>query len=200
LEFGADGTLTSFTPTSITVGDTSCFRDAQSPGSFGLRIGDLTQIVCRNGVLVGITPNLRYGVVRTQDSGSIATLTRTRLDRCALTQDSPGLAGFRLGELVSTLCVRVGGRFVLTGLAPGADPYLDFMLRMRPVSDRPGVAQRYPPLHSGTVGQIRELDRFVTVGTLRCSVGPSTPALFRFHVGERVTMVCDDGAVLRMRH
>ena len=44
------------------------------------------------------------------------------------------------------------------------------------------------------------LDRFVTVGTLRCSAGPSTPALFRFHVGERVTMVCDAGAVVRMRH
>ncbi len=198
-EFGAQGTLTSFAPYSITVGHTSCFRDAQSPGRFGMRIGDGARIVCRNGLLISVKPLDREGTFTLLGSERITTLTRTRLDRCALTQDSPGLVGFRVGESVTTVCTRVGGRKVLSAIAPGADPYVGVIVAPRS-SARAGTRRVARGTQTGTVGRIRELGKFVTVGELRCSVGPTTPSLFRFYVGERVTMVCDAGAVVRMRH
>jgi hypothetical protein len=129
----------------------------------------------------------------------ITTLTRTRLDRCALTQDSPGLLGFHLSERVTTACTQVGGRQVLSGIAAGVDPYIGPLLVPRSTSGRSVARDITAAFQTGTVGQIRELGRFVTVGTLRCSAGPSTPALFRFWLGERVTMVCDGGAVVGIR-
>jgi hypothetical protein len=187
------GTVTSLTPTSVTVhtdgGDVTCSVTGDSTGAGDVRVGDNVKFYCSNGVLRGIAkvapPAPPAPVIKT----GRGTLTSVRVDGvtvhtdggdvvCKLTSVSPALGDLKLGDSVEFAC---------------SDGVLTAITKVAPANVRSA---------QGTLSTLSADSLTVTTdgGAVTCGVGPSSPALGDYHVGDHVKMYCVNDVLYFIAH
>jgi hypothetical protein len=118
------GTVTAVSPASLTLhnsehGDLTCSVGASSPSVAEVHVGDLVKIGCNEGVLVILVRSTTTttppppAVVTLTAGGTLAALTTTSITvhnaehgdvTCSLTDGSPALGDYRLGDHVGIAC------------------------------------------------------------------------------------------------
>src|SRR5438105_6909951 len=172
----ASGTLSALGSSSITVGALTCSLGSSSPDLSGYHVGDTVRIGCADGVLAKIEKpepkpvfSTAFGTLSAIGSSSITVDSLT----CSVDSRSPSLAGYHVGDTVRIGC---------------ADGVLAKI-------EKPHA----PPAPATAFGAIAALTATsITVGPLTCSVGPSSPSLAGYQVGDRVGIGCLDGMLAKV--
>jgi hypothetical protein len=214
----ARGTIAALIDTSITIksGSTSasCSLSKYAPALDGYRVGDRVAIVClRSGdhwrltkirklepKPTGSTDGQKTNTPKTEPPttsppvvtfGTLTSLTATSLtvkdgDRsitCTVDASSPPLGDYHVGDRVYVGCA--GG--VLVKIA-------------KPKSDTPPTTTPPVVTFGGTLTSLTATNLTVQDGTrsLTCSIGPSSPPLGDYHVGDHVYVACSGGVLLKI--
>ena len=187
------GTVTALSSDSVTIhtdgGDVTCSIGPSSKLG-DAQVGDNVKFGCINGVLYALVkatppppPTPKY----TGGQGTIASLSADRITvttdggsvSCSLGPSSPTSSSFHVGDSVKIYCADG----VLTALA--------------------SVATTPPPPPTNVTnanGAISALSAdSITVGTLTCSIGATSPSTADFHVGDSVRMYCVNGALYQLK-
>jgi hypothetical protein len=196
------GTISALSPSSVTFhnaehGDMTCSVGATSPSVAGYKVGDTVKFACLNGALLAIAKNGSGTADGPHKSlgaaGNVSAVSGTSLTvhtdggdvTCSVADGSPSVTAVHVGDNVKIGCVDGVLRALLTAPAP-----------MPPTSDHHQVTTV-----GGTLSVVS--DTSVTVhspekGDVSCTVGPASPRLGDFHVGDHVGMACVDGVVAKL--
>ena len=203
------GVVTALSDTSISLHDgdrdLTCSIGDSSPSTAGVKVGGHVRVACANGVLVTLVlvptgdgkptppppspPHKTVGANGTVSAVSTTSLT-VHTDggdvTCSVGDGSPSVAEVHVGDKVKIGCV-------------------DGVLKVIARADTPPPP---PPPPTGDVvtvgGTISALsDTSLTVhnaehGDVTCTLGPSSPRLGDFHVGDRVGMACAGGVLVKI--
>lgn len=189
----AGGTIASLGVEGITVrGERSltCRIGDRSPGLGEFKVGDRVGIACVDGMLAKIVrlpevtapapPALAdaAGEIVALGEGAVAVRGERELS-CRVGDGSPGLADFKVGDRVKIVCA--GG--VLAKIARLTGP----------------TGEKQQPATTSLVGAITVLTT-TSIGVrgerdLTCTVGPTSPKLGDFKVGDRVKIACAAGVL-----
>lgn len=188
--------------------DLTCSIGASSPSTDGYAVGQHARVACLNGALVkidavtapvnppkptGDPPHKTVGARGTLtvlSSSSITVHTDGGDVSCTVGDGSPQLGDFHVGDLVKMGCV--DGKLV--SLAKADAP--------APPTTQPPTTQ--PPAATTAAGTITALSTTaLTVhndehGDITCSLGPSSPRLGDYHLGDHVGIACADGALVKI--
>ena len=201
------GAITALSDSSISLHDgtrdLTCTIDATSPSTASFAVGQHVRVACAKGVLAKITAITRplpspapptptppphktlaaQGVVTALSSSSVTVHTDGGDVTCAVGAGSPPLGDFQVGDRIKMACV--DGTVV--ALAKADAP--------------PKTA---PPPATTAAGTITALSTSALTihnaehGDLTCSLGPSSPSLGDYHVGDRVGIACVDGTLVKI--
>lgn len=185
--------------------DLTCTIGASSPSTDGYAVGQHARVACLDGALVKIAavtapaappkptgdpPHKTIGARGTLtalSSSSITVHTDGGDVSCTVGDGSPALGDFHVGDLVKMGCV--DGKLVALAKADGSPP-------------PPPPAQ--PPATNTAAGTIAALSTTaltvhnVEHGDITCTLGPSSPRLGDFHVGDHVGIACADGTLVKI--
>ena len=213
----ARGSITSLDSTSISVATdravkVTCALADRSPSLDGFAEGDRVTITCRRVRRTFVLARIRRvqaspssdsevktvtfgGAITALDGSSISLHDGDRDITCAITDASPSTGSARVGDHLRVVC-RNG---VLAGVTPVAPAPKAPEPSHEPDAPSPPST---PTTHAlaGAIGSITVLgDTSVTVHNaehdLTCSLGESSPKLGDFRVGDRVKVLCTDGAL-----
>jgi hypothetical protein len=186
VERTGQGTISALSETALTVhtdgGDVSCTLNEGSPRLGDFHVGDRVKFGCKNDVLAALykVDAPKPPVVERTGQGTISALSTSSLTvhtdggevTCSLSDGSPKLGDYHVGDLVKFGC----RNDVLTGIYKPAPP-------APPVVYRSG---------QGTISALSTSS--VTVhtdgGDVSCALGEKSPKLGDFHVGDRVKFYC----------
>jgi len=202
------GVVTALSDVSISLHDgnrdLTCAIAAGSPSTDGVKVGGHVRVACANGTLVKLelvpagdgTPTApppppsahktvgANGTVSAVSSASITVRTDGGDVTCAVGDGSPSVGDVHVGDKVKMGCV---------------DGVLEVLERAAAPAPPP------PPANTVTVaGTLSALsDTALTVhntehGDVSCTLGPSSPRLGDFHLGDRVGMACADGVLVKI--
>ena len=204
------GAITALSDGSITLHDgdrdLTCTVDATSPSTAGFAVGQHAAVACAKGVLEKIAAITRpapspapttptpttppphktlgaQGVLTALSSSSVTVHTDGGDVTCTVGASSPPLGDFQLGDRVKMACV--DGTVVALAKADAS----------------PNTA---PPPATTAGGTITALSASALTihnaehGDLTCALGPSSPSLGDYHVGDRVGIACVDGALVKI--
>ena len=196
----AGGAITSLGPTSITVGDLTCSRGAGSPSLDGYKLGDQVGIGCTNGVLVAVADHRTPATTTTTTTTAapsagardpIGALTTTSITvgplTCTIGPSSP-VVTFKLGDRVRIGCS--GGVLVYVVADTDTPPATTTTTSTTTTTAEPVVTR------GGTLTAIGE--HSLTVDSLTCTVGPSSPGIAAFKLGDHVGVACRSGVLLEI--
>lgn len=204
------GTIVAVSAGSVTFQDakgvsTTCLLGARSPSLDGYATGDTVRAACvhaRAKLLLaaiqhaptgggsGDTRPVTFGGVVTALSDTSISLHDGNHDlTCAIGASSPSTAGVKVGGRVKVACAN--GVLVALMLPPAADG--------KPAPPPP------PPPNIVTVGGVLSALSATSLtvhnaehGDVSCSLGPSSPRLGDFHLGDHVGMACADGVLVKI--
>jgi hypothetical protein len=216
------GVVTALSDTSISLRDgdrdLTCAIDADSPSTDGVKVGVHVRVACVNGTLVKLAPVTVVPVggdgkpapptppappapthTTVGASGTVGAVSPTSLTvrtdsgdvTCTVGDGSPSLDGVHVGDRVKIGCLDG----VLKTLARSDD------------APPPPPAPIPAPAPTNTVtagGMLSALsDTSLTVhstehGDLSCTLGPSSPRLGDFHLGDHVGIACVDGVLAKI--
>jgi hypothetical protein len=188
------GVVTALSGTSITVHDgdrdLTCSLGANSPSTEGVKVGQGVKIACANGALVAVStaspgaPGRAYeGTVTAVGAGSITVHNDKAEATCTITDGSPSIGDVNVGDRV------------LIGCKAGSNQLL--LLKKLGAGEEPPSART----GAGTVSALSPSS--VTFhnaehGDLTCSVGPTSPSVAAYKVGDNVKFGCLDGALVAL--
>ncbi len=198
------GTIASLSATAVTIQDaqgatTTCVLGAKSPSLDGYAAGDRVQAVCLHGREKLLLAKIRHlakagggdgepvsfgGVVTALSDTSISLHDGNRDLTCTITADSPSTAGAKVGVHVRVACVN--GVLVKLALVPGGDP--------KPAPTNTVTAAGVLTALSDTALTVHNAEH----GDVSCTLGPSSPRLGDFHLGDRVGVACTDGVLVKI--
>jgi ribosomal protein L21E len=177
------GTLTALSDWSLTVHtesrDLTCTRNAASPKLGDYHVADKVKIVCTNGVLTAITkvdapPPVLTGSIGTLTAFSTTSVTVHNDERdltCTLTDGSPKLGDYHVGDKVKVYC----SNGVLVAIA-----------KVEITTITTGTLSALSPtaltVHSDG-------------GDVTCLRTTSSPSLDGYQLGDRVKATCVNGAL-----
>jgi hypothetical protein len=192
----------------------TCAVREKSPSLDGFAKGDRVMMICRQARRGFVLARIRHlqtstatngdGEVKTVTfGGAITALSDTSISlhdgnrdlTCAITAASPSTGDAKVGDHLRVTCKNG----VLAGVAPVGPPPAP-----KPVEPprQPEPPKPAPTTHqfTGAIGTIAVIgDASVTVHNaehdLTCTLGASSPKLGDFHVGDRVKVLCIDGAL-----
>jgi hypothetical protein len=187
------GAIVLLSTTSVTVrgdGELTCTIGEQSPSTAAFHVGDQVKITCAAGTLTEIerlappppapVPTPAYG------AGTIAALSATTITvtgernlTCTLTDRSPRLGDYHVGDRVKMACTDG----VLTAIARVDAP--------APAPPAPAPVYAYGTIAALSAGSITVTGEH----TLTCTLTDRSPRLGDYHVGDRVKIACTDGAL-----
>ena len=195
------GKIARLSSTSIVVGKRGhrrgCTITASSPATTAFAVGDRVKIACARRVLVAIAdiPPLTRNSGNEQPvtagiSGTVTGISPTSItvhdgDRnltCKVNSASPSIAGLSVGSHVKIGCANE--TLVSVG-SPGTAPVT--------TTTAANVTDANGPITALGASAI-------TVQTMTCSIGPSSPATGEFKVGDAVRMYCLNGALYALKH
>ncbi len=195
------GKIARLSSTSIVVGKhehrRGCAITAASPATTAFAVGDLVKIACAKRVLVAIAdiPALTRKSGNEQPvtsgiSGTVTAISPTSItvhdgDRnltCTVNSASPSIAGLSVGSHVKIGCANE--TLVSLG-SPGAAPVT--------TTTAANVTDANGPITALGASAI-------TVQTMTCTIGPSSPATSEFKVGDAVRMYCLNGVLYVLKH
>ena len=199
------GAITALSDDSITVHDgdrdLTCKLDASSPATADYKVGQHVKVVCAGGTLVAIAP------VTTADAGRYYTGTVAAVDAtgltlntdhgpvtCTIGDGSPSVATLHVGDKIGMGCKAPTMQLVLIrNLDDGGTT-------TTPTDPTPAPTPPTTHVVTGAAGTLSALtDGSLTVhtdgGEVTCTIGPSSPSLASFAVGDRVKMACWDGVL-----
>jgi hypothetical protein len=201
------GAITALSDTSISLHDgdrdLTCAIDATSPSTTGFAVGQHAGVACAKGVLAKIvaitapapkpaspspTPPPHktlgaQGTLTALSSSSVTVHTDGGDVTCAVGPSPPPLGDVQVGDRVKMACV--DGTVVALAKA-----------------DAP--PKTTPPPATTAGGTITALSTSALTihnaehGDLTCSLGPSSPSLDGYHVGDRVGIACADGTLVKI--
>ncbi len=197
----AGGTVTALDASSITVRgerNLTCRLTADSPISREFEVGDQVGIACVDGVVVKIVRLPRAAEPATTTTspvtatGEIDALTSTSIKlvgerdlACRLTDGSPSLTGFKIGDHVRISCLNG----VLTSIArPESAPTITTTTTTTEHSTATygtGAISAIAPTSISVKGE----------HDLTCTVGPASPKLGDYKVGDKVKITCVEGVL-----
>jgi hypothetical protein len=189
---GARDPISALSATSITVGPLTCSLGPSSP-SVAFKVGDRVKIGCLGGVLAYVVADTDAPKPTTTEPTTTTTAIVTRggtltaigehtltVDglTCYLYPSSPSLTGFKLGDRVGIACQSN----VLLKIVALAD---------EPKPDRDEVQTKFGPITALSTTS-------VTVDGLTCSLGPSSPSVAGFKLGDKVGIGCSNGVLVKI--
>jgi hypothetical protein len=197
------GAITALSDDSITLRDgdrqLTCTVDSSSPSTADYKVGQHAKVACADGKLTAIAPVTsadagRYyaGVVSSLDDKSITLQTEHGPATCTIGPGSPSTADVHVGDHVGIGCKASTMQLVLVrkldgdgGAAPAPAP----PTTTEPTHTKTGAR--------GTLSALSDDSVSVTTdgGTVTCRLGPSSPKLGDYAVGDHVAMACLDGVV-----
>jgi hypothetical protein len=155
----------------------TCSRGDTSPKLGHAKLGTKVKVACSDGVLVGFQQVLSgsaLGTIGALSSSSITVHTDGGEVTCAVTDRSPRLGDYHLGDKVKIAC---------------ADGVLTAIAKVEPPAD---VQTAFGTLTALT-------DAALTVhtekGDVTCTRGDRSPRLGDFHLGDKVKMACTNGVL-----
>ena len=197
--------------------DLTCTLDASSPSTTGFAVGQHARVACVNGALAKIgavtapaaapnptgdpkppppppppPPHKTVGALGTLTALSTSSVT-VHTDggdvTCTVGDGSPALGDFHVGDRVKMGCV--DGNLVVLAKADAPPP------TTTPAAPPPPPATTV----SGTISALST--SALTVhnderGDVTCSLGPSSPRLGDYHLGDHVGMACVGGALVKI--
>lgn len=200
------GAITALSDSAISLHDGDrdliCTIDASSPSTAGYAVGQHARVACVNGALAKIAavtapvappkptgdpPHKTVGARGTLtalSSSSVTVHTDGGDVSCTVGDGSPALGDFHVGDLVKMGCA--DGKLVALAKADA------------PLPPPP------PPAATTAAGTITALSTTaLTVhnaehGDITCSLGPSSPRLGDYHLGDHVGIACVDGALVKI--
>jgi hypothetical protein len=194
------GVVTALSDSSISLHDgnrdLTCSIDASSPSTASVKVGSHLNVACSNDVLVAIAPvtssRAYEGTVTAVSTTSITVHTPKGDGTCGVGDGSPSLSEIKVGDRVLAGCKTDTNQLVL--------------LKKLPAATGDGGSPEPPPATHKTVGAAGTVSAVstgsITVhtdgGDVTCSVGDGSPRLAEVHVGDRVSMACVDGALLKL--
>jgi hypothetical protein len=203
------GSISVVTDRAVSV--TCALRD-RSPSLQGFTEGDRVTIACKRVRRVYVLARIRHVRASLSSDGEVKTVTFggaiTALDgssislhdgdrdiTCAITDASPSTGSVKVGDHLRVVC-KNGVLASVTPVTPAPKPPEP---AHEPDAPTPPLA---PTTHAltGAIGSISVLgDASVTVHNaehdLTCSLGASSPKLGDYRVGDRVKVLCTDGAL-----
>jgi hypothetical protein len=198
------GAITSLTDGSITVHDgnrdLTCKLDASSPATGDYKVGQHVKVVCAGGSLVAIAPVTtadagRYftGSVTSVSASGLTLTTEHGPVTCTIGDGSPSVAALHLGDKIGMGCKASNMQLVLIRKLDGGTT-------TTPTDPKPAPPTPTTHVVTGAAGKLAALtDGSLTVhtdgGEVTCTIGSTSPSLASFAVGDRVKMVCWDGAL-----
>jgi len=198
------GAITSLTDGSITVHDgdrdLTCDLDASSPATGDYKVGQHVKVVCAGGSLVAISPVTtadagRYytGTVASVGASGLTLNTEHGPVTCTIGDGSPSVAALHAGDKIGMGCKASTMQLVLIRK-------LDDGTTTTPTEPQPAPPTPTTHVVTGAAGTLSALtDGSLTVhtdgGEVTCTIGSTSPSLTSFAVGDRVKMVCWDGAL-----
>jgi hypothetical protein len=129
------------------------------------------------------SPKELRGSIAALSASTITVKDGTKSATCSVGRNSPPLVAYRVGDRVAIACKRARTRWTLVGIRK---------LVTKPKSEQPSFKQggRLTVVSSASV-TVRDGDHdFV------CKLGDASPPLDGYHVGDRVVIVCRDGALV----
>ncbi len=198
--------ITSLTPTSITVGKKhhphlTCSLTGFSPSTVSFAIGDRVKIACSNRVLVAIADMPGSSNAKKTDdvvdtsgiSGKVSAIgpkfitvhDGDRTMTCTVGADSPSITPYAVGDHVKIGCVN--GVLVTVGSPTSGPGVTTSAATTANVTNANG-----PITLLGTSS--------ISVQTMTCTFGPSSPSLAGFHLGDSVRMYCLNGVLYELKH
>jgi hypothetical protein len=202
---GARDPISALSATSITVGPLTCSLGPSSP-SVPFKIGDRVKIGCIGGVLAYVvadndvpkTPTTTTSTTTpappAETTAPIVTRggTLTAIGEHSLTVDgltcylypsSPSITGFKVGDRVGVAC------------------QANVLVKIVSLGDEPKAPALQPPRDDlqTRLGPITALSTTsITVDGLTCSVGPSSPNVAGFELGDKVGIGCSSGVLVKI--
>ncbi|MEI6666395.1 MAG: hypothetical protein WCL53_09645, partial [Chloroflexota bacterium] len=174
--------ISALSSTSITVGRLTCTIGSGSPSLVGFALGDRVGISCPSGALATITH--LDPLPGSTTKGAITALSPTSITvaplTCSIGSSSPSVTAFHLGDYVGIGCTAG----VLVKIVKTED------------DDEGSSAHPTATASEGTISALSSTS--ITVGTLTCTIGSSSPSVTAFHVGDRAGIGCKDGALTRI--
>jgi hypothetical protein len=211
------GAITALSDTSISLHDgnrdLTCAIDDTSPSTDGFAVGQHAAVACAKGVLAKIATITRpapspppttttpttppphktlgaQGVLTALSSSSVTVHTDGGDVTCTVGANSPALGDFQVGDRVKMACV--DGIVVALAKADAAP------------NTAPPPPPPPPPPATTAGGTITALSSSALTihntehGDVTCSVGPSSPSLGDYHVGDRVGIACVDDTLVKI--
>jgi hypothetical protein len=203
------GAITALSDSSISLHDgnrdLTCAIDDTSPSTDGFAVGQHAAVACAKGVLAKIATITRpappptttpttppphktlgaQGVLTALSTSSVTVHTDGGDVTCTVGANSPPLGDFQVGDRVKMACV--DGTVVALAKADAA----------------PKTAPPPPPATTagGTITALSS--SALTIhntehGDVTCSLGPSSPSLGDYHVGDRVGIACVGGTLVKI--
>jgi hypothetical protein len=209
---GARDPISALSATSITVGPLTCALGPSSP-SVPFKVGDRVKIGCLGGVLAYVIadndvptttapstappePTTTTAAVVTRGGTLTAigehTLTVDGLT-CYVYPSSPTVTGFKVGDRVGVACQsNVLIKIVALGDEPKPSDGVIPKIGVPPSDDRHDELQT-------RLGAITALSTSsITVDSLTCSVGASSPSVTGFKLGDNVGIGCANGVLVKI--
>ena len=195
------GTLVALVDAGVAVKDakgvvTKCARTDRSPSLDGYAVGDRVQVVCvpakKRLVLVkarkletappkaDTEPVTFGGVVARVADGSLTVRDGDHELTCAVKDDSPATGDLKVGQRVKVQCV--SGVLTRLAVAPAAPTIRTAAGNITTLSER-AIS-----IHNDENGGF----------DVTCTLGPSSPALGDYKVGDRVGLACADGVLVKI--
>ena len=203
----ASGAIGALSPTSISVGDLSCSRNASSPSLDGYKVDDQVVIGCANGALIVLVdkrtpppPTTTTATTTTTPAPAgardpISALSATSITvgplTCTIGPSSPSVP-FKVGDRVRMGCL--GG--VLAYVVSDGDATTTTTTTTPPVTTTAATATTEVVTHGGILTAIGE--HSLTVDSLTCYLYPSSPNLAGFKVGDHVGVACSSGVLIKI--
>ena len=204
------GVVTALSASSISVHDgdrdLSCTIDSTSPSTAAFKVGQHVKVACSSGTLVAIAsvtlptsppaptpptaPHQTRGAAGTVSAVSSTSLT-VHTDggevTCAVADGSPSTTGIHVGDRVKMGCLDGVVKVLEQAEVPPPPP---------PSSDHHETITV-----GGTLNVISSSSLTVhnsEHGDVSCTLGPLSPRLGDFHVGDHVGMACVDGVLAQL--
>jgi ribosomal protein L21E len=177
------GTLTALSDASVTVHTDSrnltCTRNAASPKLGDYHVGDKVKIACTNGFLTAIAKVDAPPPVTTYGTGTVSALSTTSITvhnderdlTCTLTDASPKLGDYHVGDRVKIYCTN--GALVAIARADTTTSTTGTLTALSPTS---------LTVHSDG-------------GDVTCSRTTGSPSLDGYQLGDRVKATCVNGVL-----
>jgi hypothetical protein len=194
-----EGTVTAVGAGSISVhtehGDATCTVADGSPSLAEVKVGDRVLVGCKAGsnqlVILKKLPTDPHNAVGA--AGTVSAVSATSLTvhtdggavTCSVADGSPSVAEVHVGDPVKIGCVDGVLRVLVTAAQP-APPAGDHHQVTTAGGTLSALSDTSVTVHSGEKGDVT------------CSVGPSSPRLGDFHVGDHVGMACVDGVLAKL--